>query len=314
VRSSLALIATAGLVAVALSGCTPAPAAPEATPGQSSDVIVVSGDFGEKPRVEFPSPLAPEETQCTEVIAGDGERLEEGQQALIGLAVFNGATGEDLQFAGFGDEDPIPVTVSDGTLPGLKKALTCASVGSRVAVVVPPEDAFGDEGNASLDIAAEDSLVFVIDVQRAFPARADGAPRLSRDGFPAVVLAPDGRPGITVPKADPPKELQTEVLKQGNGEVVEEGDSVVVHYTGVLWDGGTVFDSSWENGAPTTFVVSTGEDAQVIPGFADAIIGQTVGSQIGVIVPPSEGYGDQGNEQVPAGSTLFFVIDILGVI
>jgi len=315
VRSSLALIATAGLVAVALSGCTPAPAAPEATSGQSSDAVVVSGDFGEKPRVKFPSPLAPEETQCTEVIAGDGERLQEGQQAMIGLAVYNGATGETLQEpTGFGDEDQIPLVVSDSTLPGLKKALTCASVGSRVAVVVPPEDAFGDEGNASLSIAPDDSLVFVIDVQRAFPARAEGAPRLSRDGFPAVVLAPDGRPGITVPKSDPPKELQTEVLKQGSGEVVEEGDSVVVHYTGVLWDGNTVFDSSWKSGAPTTFVVSTGDDAQVIPGFANAIIGQQVGSQIGVIVPPSEGYGDQGNEQVPAGSTLFFVIDILGVI
>ena len=57
-----------------------------------------------------------------------------------------------------------------------------------------------------------------------------------------------------------------------------------------------------------------GEDAQVIPGFADALIGQQVGSQIGVIIPPSQGYGDQGNSQIPADSTLFFVIDVLGVI
>ena len=61
-------------------------------------------------------------------------------------------------------------------------------------------------------------------------------------------------------------------------------------------------------------MVSTGDDAQVIPGFSNAIIGQTVGSQIGVIVPSSQGYGDQGNDKVPAGSTLFFVIDILGVV
>src|SRR4051812_42800820 len=66
VRSSLALIATAGLVAVALSGCTPAPEAPEATSGQSSDAVVVKGDFGDAPKVEFPSPLEPDETQCTE--------------------------------------------------------------------------------------------------------------------------------------------------------------------------------------------------------------------------------------------------------
>jgi FKBP-type peptidyl-prolyl cis-trans isomerase len=313
VRSSLALIATAGLVAVALSGCAAAPD-PEASPGRSSDAVTVSGDFGEKPSVEFPSPLTPEKTQCTEVIAGEGERLEDGQQALIGLAVFNGATGEELQVVGFGDEDPIAVTVSESTLPGLKKALTCAQVGSRVAVVVPEVDGFGESGNESLGIAPGDSLVFVIDVQRAFPTRAEGAVRLSRDGFPAVVLAPDGRPGITVPKVTPPEHTEVEVLKQGNGQVVEDGDSVVVQYTGVLWDDNTVFDSSWEKGAPATFVVSKGEGAQVIPGFSKALIGQTVGSQVGVIIPPSDGYGDQGNEQVPAGSTLFFVIDILGVI
>ena len=52
VRSSLALIATAGLVAVALSGCATAPALE--APGQSTDAVTVTGDFGEKPRVEFP--------------------------------------------------------------------------------------------------------------------------------------------------------------------------------------------------------------------------------------------------------------------
>jgi FKBP-type peptidyl-prolyl cis-trans isomerase len=150
-------------------------------------------------------------------------------------------------------------------------------------------------------------------VKRAFPSRADGVVQLSRDGFPAVVLAPDGRPGITVPKADPPvkDDIAVEVLKKGSGPVVKQGDSVVVQYTGVLWSDNTVFDSSWENGAPVTFKV--GEGAQVIPGFSDALVGQTVGSQIGVIVPPSQGYGDQGSDKIPAKSTLFFVIDILGV-
>lgn len=313
-RSSFALIATAGIVAIAFSGCAAAPA-PQASPGRSSDAVTVSGDFGENPRVEFPTPLAPEVTQCTEVISGEGDRLEEGQQAMIGLAVYNGATGETLQEpAGFGDEDQIPLVLSDGTLPGLAKALSCASVGSRVVAVVPPADAFGEEGNASLGIAPDDSLVFVMDVQRAFPTRAEGSVRLSRDGFPAVVLAPDGRPGITVPKVTPPEHVEVEVLKQGNGQVVEDGDSVVVQYTGVLWNDNTVFDSSWKNGAPATFVVSEGDGGEVIPGFSKALIGQEVGSQIGVIIPPSDGYGDQGNAQVPAGSTLFFVIDILGVV
>ena len=82
----------------------------------------------------------------------------------------------------------------------------------------------------------------------------------------------------------------------------------------MLWDDNSVFDSTWEKGAPASFVVSDGSDSQVIPGFSEAIIGQKVGSQIGVVVPPAEGYGDQEQTGIPAGSTLFFVIDILGVV
>jgi peptidylprolyl isomerase len=311
VRSSLALIATAGLVAMALSGCTPAPAAPEAASGRSSDVVTVEGDFGDAPRVRFPAPLAPGETQCTEVIEGEGDMLQEGQFVLLAASLFNGSTGEEVQTVGY-DGNPAGLVVGgDQTFTALSKGLTCAREGSRIVVVAPSEDMVAPSSGAEGEEGGE-SLVAVIDVQRAFPARAGGAARLSRDGFPAVVLAPDGRPGITVPSSDPFKTTEVEVLKQGNGQVVEDGDTVVVQYTGVLWDTGEVFDSSWETGTPATFVV--GENGQVVPGFSDAIVGQQVGSQVGVIVPPSEGYGDQGNAQVPAGSTLFFVIDILGVI
>ncbi|KQM83465.1 FKBP-type peptidyl-prolyl cis-trans isomerase [Agromyces sp. Leaf222] len=313
-RSSLALIATAGLVAVALSGCATAAPAPEASPGDSSTTVEVSGKFGDEPKVSFPTPLMPDETQCTEIIEGTGPLLTEGQLAYVGLGVYNGATGDEIQVSGFGDEDAVPLNVNaSATMPGIAKGLTCAREGSRVVVVVPEKDGFGPNGNPSVGVEPGDSIVFVVDVQRAFPSRADGTPRLTRDGFPAVVLAPDGRPGITVPNADPPKSLQQETLLEGSGEVVEDGDTVVVNYTGVLWDEGTVFDSSWENGAPATFTV--GEGGQVIPGFSDAIVGQKVGSQIGVIIPPSEGYGEQGSSGgVPADATLFFVIDILGVV
>jgi FKBP-type peptidyl-prolyl cis-trans isomerase len=313
VRLPLALLATATAAALTLTGCT-APPEPEATAGASSDLIEVEGEFGEEPRVDFPTPVTPAETQCTEVIAGEGDRLVEGQQALVGLAVYNGSSGEELQVVGFGEEEPVSVLLGASTLPGLRKGLSCASEGSRVAVVVPPADAFGEEGNAQLGIEPEDSLVVVFDVQRAFLRKADGAPQLTRDGFPAVVTAPDGRPGITVPDTEPFETTQVEVIKAGDGAVVEDGDQVVVHYTGVLWSDNEVFDSTWENGGPTAFVVTEGEGAEVIPGFSKALIGQKVGSQVGVVVAPEDGYGEAGGGAIPPNATLFFVIDILGVV
>ena len=315
VRSSLALIATVGLTAVALTGCAAA-SEPGTGSGNSSSVIEVSGEFGATPRVTFPTPLNPSDTQCTEVIEGEGPYLQDGQMALVGAAIYNGTTGDEVQVVGFGDEDPANLVLSDAVMPAFAKALGCAREGSRVAVAASAEDAFGEQGNPSAGFEPGDSLVVVMDVQRAFPARADGAPRLSRDGFPAVVLAPNGRPGITVPKGDPSGTTEVEVLRQGSGETVESGDQVVVHYTGVLWEDGKVFDSSWERGQPATFTVAEGEGSQVIPGFAKAIIGQEVGSQVGVIVSPDDGYGAEGAPQggIPANATLFFVIDILGVL
>ncbi len=313
VRSSFALIATAGLVAVALSGCASAPV-PEATSGRSSDAVKVSGEFGSEPRVEFPTPLAPDETQCAEVIPGEGEFLQEGQFVLLGAALFNGTTGEEVQVVGY-DDNAAPLALGGETPIAFTKGLTCAREGSRVVVVAPSEETIRPSQDPE-GAAGGDSLVAVFDVQRAFPARAEGTPQLSRDGFPAVVLAPDGRPGITVPKTDPPTDetSEVEVLKRGNGAKVEDGDTVVVHYTGVTWSDGEMFDSSWESGTPATFTVGDTEEAQVIPGFSSAIVGQTVGSQVGVIVPPAEGYGDQATGAIPANATLFFVIDILGVI
>jgi FKBP-type peptidyl-prolyl cis-trans isomerase len=89
---------------------------------------------------------------------------------------------------------------------------------------------------------------------------------------------------------------------------VEKGDLVTVQYTGALWTEGTIFDSSWDRGTPAQFTTD-----QVVPGFAAALEGAQVGSQVVVVVPPAQGYRDQATGSIPANSTLVFVIDILGI-
>ena len=51
----------------------------------------------------------------------------------------------------------------------------------------------------------------------------------------------------------------------------------------------------------------------VVPGFAQALEGQTVGSQILAVIPPELGYGEAGNEGagIKGTDTLVFVVDIL---
>lgn len=83
---------------------------------------------------------------------------------------------------------------------------------------------------------------------------------------------------------------------------------MTVQYKGWLLggDASKPFDSSWSRGGPATFSLS-----QVVKGWTNGLAGQTVGSQVLLVVPPSEGYGDTAQNGIPANSTLVFVVDIL---
>lgn len=321
-RKQIALIATAGLLMAALTACSgPGAAAADCdtavTDGPASDLVSATGELGAAPVVDFPTPLKADSTQRAVLIAGEGETTVSGQRLAIELSVYNGTTGELLQQSPYEAGSAAPVTLNDQALTGLRLGLTCAQADSRVAVVVSPDDGFGPQGgNAQLGVAATDSLVFVVDIVKTYLTRANGATQAPEPGLPAVVLNEDGRPGITIPAGDLPTELQVGVLKQGTGEKIEEGQVATVHYTGVIWsEDATVFDSSWENGSPVPLLAADGATSQggIIPGFATALIGQNVGSQIVTVIPPDLAYGPTDSGTIPANSTLIFVVDILGV-
>lgn len=135
--------------------------------------------------------------------------------------------------------------------------------------------------------------------------RATGEAQTPEAGYPAVTLDDAGAPSIVPVDAAAPAEFGVSTLIKGAGAVVGSTDIVTVHYSGWLWDG-TAFDSSWSSGQPAQFSLE-----QVVPGFTKAIAGQTVGSQVIAILPPADGYGEQGAGTIPPNSTLIFVVDIL---
>ncbi|MFM6974605.1 MAG: FKBP-type peptidyl-prolyl cis-trans isomerase, partial [Agromyces sp.] len=184
VRSaSVALVA---LATVALSGCA---AAPASLGGAAVAAVSVSSTLNQKPAVDFPTPLVAKSTQCEVVTPGSGRTVENGQLLSTELSIYNGATGSLIQETSFNGQNLQSIVVSDKLLPGLRQGLKCASEGARIVMVIPPADAFGDKGNAQWNLGPKDSLVVVIDVKRAYLARATGTPQLSQDGMPMVVLA-----------------------------------------------------------------------------------------------------------------------------
>ena len=103
-------------------------------------------------------------------------------------------------------------------------------------------------------------------------------------------------------------ELKIQDLVQGNGPAVKNGDVVSVHYTGTLLDG-TKFDSSHDRNQPFT----TRIPGQVIPGWNRGIPGMKVGGKRKLTIPPSLGYGAQGQGKIPPNSTLVFEIELLEI-
>lgn len=128
-------------------------------------------------------------------------------------------------------------------------------------------------------------------------------------GLPTVTRnASTGQPSIDVSTySGSTTSLVSQTLIQGTGATVQQGDTLDVMYSGWLTDG-TQFDSNWSSGTSTQLTMS--EDS-VIKGFMQGLVGQKVGSQVLLIIPPDLGYGSTAQGSIPANSTLIFVVDIL---
>ncbi|WMJ72418.1 FKBP-type peptidyl-prolyl cis-trans isomerase [Cytophagaceae bacterium ABcell3] len=98
--------------------------------------------------------------------------------------------------------------------------------------------------------------------------------------------------------------------KKGNGEKVEEGQRVAVHYIGKLVNG-QVFDNSYEKEEPMVFTLGKGE---VISGWDIGIAKLEQGEKAILVVPSYLGYGAEGaGTTIPPDSPLVFEVELVAV-
>lgn len=123
--------------------------------------------------------------------------------------------------------------------------------------------------------------------------------------LPEVLGAFGEAPTITPVDENPPTEITYKLLSPGDGSEVHVDGLVTVNYAGFLWDG-KPFDSSFSRGEPSTFSLNS-----VIAGWKYGLAGSKVGDRVLLIIPPEYGYGSVEQGDIPADSTLVFVVDIL---
>lgn len=315
-RRRIALFSVGIVVLASLAGCAGSSEAGasctyDASSSTAVDAITVTGHYGSAPTIDVPTPFKASTNENVIVSEGKGPKTVPGEFVTVDASFFDASTGKLLSGTAYDGKYAI-LPLNDSTEPAIAAALTCVPEGSRVLALL------GNDAQLvqALQLPEGSTIIGVLDVHQTYLGKSDGVPQIVPDGFPMVTLATDGVPGITfVAGKAAPSGLEIATIKQGNGATVGATDTVVVHYSGWLWptDGTaatTQFDSSWSKNAPASFSLAGG----VIDGYAKALIGQKVGSQIEVIVPPSQGYGDRAQGNIPANSTLVFVVDILGIV
>lgn len=307
-RRQLALLLLPLLV---LTACSDEPAEPaeEASPSESAEPLAdiadieVGGDIGEAATVEVGGGFDTDTSVSRVATAGTGAPVQAEQALRLDYAIFDAATGEAGTSTYEQGAQNLVLTPQTVIQPFID-ALVGVPVGSRVVLVVPPEETAAE--------ASEDAntAIFVLDVEAAFAARATGTPVAPPAGLPAVTIGDLGKPTIAIPAQEPPAELLVQPLVTGTGPAVVAGQTLTAMYTGLKWVDGSQFDSSWDQLDPRDFPIGNGS---VIPAWDIALVGQPVGSQVLMVVPPAQGYGEAGNPQagITGTDTLVFVVDIL---
>ncbi|MEO3781845.1 FKBP-type peptidyl-prolyl cis-trans isomerase [Actinocorallia sp. B10E7] len=123
---------------------------------------------GEAPGIELPDADAPKELTVKTLIEGSGPVVVKGQKLAAHYkgVIWDGGKEFDSSYA---TGEPASFEIGTGAvIPGWDKALVGLKAGSRVLLVIPPADGYGEKGNESAKIKGDDTLVFVVDVLTSY--------------------------------------------------------------------------------------------------------------------------------------------------
>ncbi|WP_155057546.1 FKBP-type peptidyl-prolyl cis-trans isomerase [Streptomyces blattellae] len=136
-------------------------------------------------------------------------------------------------------------------------------------------------------------------------------PKIVDGPLPAITAGVkfDEKPTIAKGSGDPSKDLAVKTVIAGSGSTVAENDYVQAHYLGQVWDTAKVFDNSYDRKVPLVIQLARGS---IIDGWLYALTGKKAGSRVQMAIPPTWGYGTQGNADagIKGTDTLVFVVDV----
>ena len=174
-------------------------------------------------------------------------------------------------------------------IKGWDEGIATMKPGGKRKLIIPSALAYGERGAGKL-IPPGANLIFDVELIEVMEAFVD------------TDFSLPGREDNT------DSGLRMIVHKEGNGEKPSAGQTVSVHYTGLL-ETGKKFDSSHDRGSPISFPLGQG---RVIKGWDEAIALMSKGEKRTLVIPPELGYGERGSGgAIPPNATLIFEVELV---
>ena len=269
--------------------------------GDTMQGVSASGKLGSKPDISFKTPFKVENQTHQVIQKGDGEVIRDGDRVCTRSLALDAKTGKVINSTWDKSSPECSIVISKKSIPAYYDTFKGLKVNSTVAVGIDESGSGSSKATESYIMA----LTFVSRSKNLTRAQGQKVTDLPSD-LPKISLDDKGKPSLDLNGYQPKGGLVVQPLIKGKGAKVGQHQSVSANYTGWLASNGKQFDSSWDRGQPSDFSLD-----QVVKGWQQGLAGQTVGSQVLLVIPPDLGYGSQKQQSIPANSTLIFVVDIL---
>jgi peptidylprolyl isomerase len=156
------------LAALALVGCgddkeKPA-AAPKATAAPTTAAPAISKDLDSEPQIPQPSGDPPPKLVVKDIVKGKGKPVKPGQLASVQYTGVSWSTGQKFDASWDRGAQPFQFPLGQGqVIPGWDQGVKGMRVGGRRELIIPPDLAYGPQGQPPT-IGPNETLIFVVDL------------------------------------------------------------------------------------------------------------------------------------------------------
>ena len=123
---------------------------------------------GKAAKIKIPASAAPKALTVKTLVQGRGAKAVKGDYVVVQYTGVIWRTGKVFD-SSWSRDQPFAFNIGEGqVIKGWDDGLRGQKVGSRVLLVIPPDDGYGSAGVPQVGIKGTDTLVFVVDILGAY--------------------------------------------------------------------------------------------------------------------------------------------------